>query len=84
MLRHPVKRAISHYYFLRSQQWTLGSAIHDYNLTDFLTLPIKQNNDWSNMMAFRGFWQDGQASVAWLTSTHIAKWVHSVSGVIDT
>lgn len=77
MLRHPVQRAASHFHFMRSQTWTSDSSLQKHDLATFLR-QAKDTGDWSDMMAFRGFWQDGQASVAWLTGTHIAKWVESV------
>ena len=77
MLRHPVERASSHFHFMRSQTWTIDSSLQRLDLTTFLR-QAKDTGDWSDMMAFRGFWQDGQASVAWLTGSHVAKWVESI------
>ena len=67
MLREPVDRAISHFHFMKNQKW--GGAIQNESLSHFLFNTSKQH-----LLDIRDIWQDGQASVSWLTGTHIASW----------
>jgi hypothetical protein len=68
ILRQPVARAISHYYFTKRLKWVESSPYFvKQNLTEFL-------HDRHALLEFRDIWQDGQAGVSWLTGTHIANW----------
>jgi hypothetical protein len=69
MLREPVARAISHFYFARGLDWTKGAPIRKQNLTQYL------QSSKQNLLDTRDIWQDGQAAVSWLTGTHIGSWV---------
>lgn len=71
MLREPVARAISHYWFYRKMSWTKGFKIREQTLSQYLFSP----NNTRNLLATRDIWQDGQAAVSWLSGTHIASWV---------
>lgn len=69
ILRHPVSRAISHFHFAKRLGWTAQHPIfRDERLDEFLKDP-------QTMLEIRDVWQDGQASVSWLTGTHIGNWV---------
>ena len=68
ILRHPVKRTISHFYFAKNLSWTKDHRIRKQTLSEYLDDP-------ESMLETREVWQDGQASVSWLTGTHIANWV---------
>ena len=65
MLRDPVKRSLSHFYF--TQQVYGSPKIKSATLAQFLKDP-------GFLLEERGIWQDGQAAVSWLTGTHIANW----------
>jgi Sulfotransferase family len=71
ILRDPVARAISHYWFYRKMSWTKGMTIREQTLSQYLFSP----NNTQNLLATRDIWQDGQAAVSWLSGTHIASWV---------
>ena len=58
VLRHPVDRAISHFYFARTLSWTAGNPIRTETLEEYLDDP-------QTMLETRGVWQDGQAAVLW-------------------
>ena len=99
MLRHPVKRAISHFYFAKqlaykNKQDKVAKGMTKLDkrqlalrnkhrgapagIPRFLNVTISElvfSND-PNVTFFedRDIWQDGQASVSWLTGTHIASW----------
>lgn len=68
MLRNPVNRAVSHYYFARTLSWTRGRPIRNMTLTEYL-------QDKAEMLQTRTIWFDGQAGVSWLTGTHVDSWV---------
>ena len=65
LLRDPVSRSVSHFYFSRKKKiFKMNSS----SLTEYLHNP-------QDMLESRDVWQDGQASVMWLTGTHVANWV---------
>lgn len=68
MLRHPVQRAKSHYYFSQTLPWTRKRAMRNMTLTEYL-------NNTHEMLKTRGIWMDGQGAVRWLTGTHTANFV---------
>jgi len=70
LMREPVDRAISHFYFHVTKTSGVKDEIRKYkdNLNGYL-------NNYQLMLETRDLWQDGQASVSWLTGTHIAGWV---------
>ena len=68
VLRHPVSRAVSQFYFSRTLSWTQGMSIRQQTLRDYF-------NDYQGMLATRGVWQDGEAGASWLAGTHIGNWV---------
>ena len=53
LLRHPVKRATSHFYFAQTLPWTKQAAIRKQNLSQYLADP-------HSMLDTRDVWQDGQ------------------------
>lgn len=66
MLRNPVARSVSHFYFAKHSQH--GShKLQSASLSAFLSDP-------QFLLEERGIWQDGQAAVSWLTGTHLASW----------
>lgn len=67
MLREPVSRSLSHFYF--TQQVYGSPKIRAATLSRFLSDP-------EFLLEERGIWQDGQASVSWITGSHIAAWAH--------
>ena len=69
LLRHPVDRAISHFYFVKRDQGWATKLLKEVTIEEYLAnFPL--------MMEIRGIWQDGQGSVSWLTGTHIGNsWV---------
>ena len=69
MLRHPVSRAISHFYFAKTLSWTTGLKIRNQNFHEYLF-----DGDKQHLLDTRDVWQDGQAAVSWLTGTHIGSW----------
>ena len=69
MLRHPVKRAVSHFYFSKTLKWTRNGNIRNMTLEEYL-------NDPSEMIKSRTLWADGQAATWWLTGTHAEPWVN--------
>lgn len=65
MLREPVSRSLSHFYFTKQ---VYGSPkMRSSTLSQFLSDP-------AFLLEERGIWQDGQAAVSWITGTHIANW----------
>ena len=64
LLRDPVSRAASHFYFTRKR----GTLNTKGNISEYIRNP-------QNMLETRGIWQDGQAAVSWLTGNHLANWV---------
>ena len=75
MMRHPVDRAISHFYFHKQLK-------HGSNDTEFVNMTLTEYlNNSPKMMKHRSIWFDGQAGIAWLAGTHTSKWVQK--GIID-
>lgn len=68
MLRNPVSRAVSHFYFSKNRRWTQMLKMRRMKLGEYL-------QDKEAMMQSRDLWYDGQAAISWLTGTHLAKWV---------
>lgn len=68
ILREPVARAISHYYFTKQEKWVGDTSFRNQSLAEFL-------HDKDNLLEFRDIWQDGQAGISWLTGLHIGAWV---------
>jgi hypothetical protein len=69
MLRDPVARAVSHFYYLKKQAWTAEiPRFRNQTIQEFL-------HDPETMIRLRDVWQDGQAGISWLTGTHIASFV---------
>ena len=69
MLRDPVDRAISHFYFHKHLPHAQADPkFLNMSLTEFL-------NDSKTMMRHRTIWFDGQAGVSWLAGTHTSSWV---------
>lgn len=65
LLRDPVSRSVSHFHFSRKKRiFKMNSS----SLIEYLHNP-------QDMLESRDVWQDGQASVMWLTGTHVANWV---------
>ena len=65
LLRDPVSRSVSHFHYSRKKRiFKMASS----SLTEYLHNP-------QDMLESRDVWQDGQASVMWLTGTHVANWV---------
>ena len=63
LLRHPVERTKSHFYFSQTLDWLKTSPIRNKTLEDyFKSIPL--------MMATRGMWFDGESSVAWISGLH--------------
>lgn len=60
LLRHPVERLISHFYFSKICPWTEGSPIRQTSLHDYLM-------DYQLMLDTYQIWQDGAAGAVWLT-----------------
>ena len=74
LLRDPVSRSVSHFHFSRKKRIF---KINSSSLAEYLHNP-------QDMLESRDVWQDGQASVMWLTGTHVANWVgikpHQIPG----
>ena len=70
LLRHPVARAISHFYYIKPQKFTADAKMRKQTLSEYLF-----DGDKQNLLKSRDIWQDGQAGVSWITGTHIANWV---------
>jgi hypothetical protein len=69
MIRDPVARAVSHFYYLKKQEWTADiPRFRNQTIAEFLQDP-------ETMIRLRDIWQDGQAGISWLTGTHIASFV---------
>ena len=68
VMRDPVERAISHFYFCKTLPWTAGMRIRTQSLSEYLADP-------ESMLETRDVWQDGQAGVSWFAGVHIAGWV---------
>jgi len=63
LLRHPVERTKSHFYFSQTLDWTKSSPTRNKTLEYyFKNIPL--------MMTTRGIWFDGESSVAWLSGLH--------------
>ena len=74
LLRHPVKRIKSHFYFSQTLDWTKSSPTRNLTLEEYFeNVPL--------MMNTRGIWFDGESSVAWLAGLHSYKWVQSSSSM---
>jgi hypothetical protein len=72
MLRHPVARAVSHFYYAKPQPWTVGTELRSISLHEYL-------QGASHLLRSRIIWADGQAATWWLTGTHIgSSWVVNV------
>jgi hypothetical protein len=68
-LRNPIARSVSHFVFAKTLPWTKEfPTFLNESLGEFL-------HDPETMIMMRDVWQDGMASVAWLTGTHYAGWV---------
>ena len=68
ILRNPIDRAISHFNFIKNQNW-VGDDMKNAKIDDFV-------NNKTLLMAYRGVWQDGSAGVSYLSGTHIGRsWV---------
>ncbi len=52
LLRVPIKRAVSHFYFAKKLPWTKGTKMRDMTLSQYL-------NDPQEMLNTRDVWQDG-------------------------
>ena len=64
-----LKRAISHFNFVKRDKGWATKLLQDVKIEEFL-------EDYDLMMEIRGIWQDGQGSVSWLSGTHIGNsWV---------
>ena len=68
LLRDPIRRAVSHFYFMKTLPWSEGTRMRNQTLSEFL-------NDPASMLESRDVWQDGQAAVSWLSGTHIGNFV---------
>ena len=66
LLREPVARMVSHFYFTKLKRDPLRI---NASLSEYIRDPQK-------MLEARDIWQDGQAAAMWLTGTHVNKWVH--------
>ncbi|CAB9504712.1 expressed unknown protein [Seminavis robusta] len=73
LLRQPVERAVSHFYFWKTRQ--LGGSDTDNNLQQMSLSKYLLEGNKQHLLETRDIWQDGQAGVSWLTGTHIASWV---------
>lgn len=70
LLRDPVARAASHFYFWQTMSWLKKHKMYTQTLSEYVLGGDKQN-----LLDTRDIWQDGQAGVSWLTGTHIGGWV---------
>lgn len=77
LLRDPVKRAVSHFYFLKNMPWTTDSRMRQQNLSEYLS-------DEASMLETRDIWQDGQAAASWLAATHIGTSKAPLEGRVPT
>lgn len=59
LLRHPVERLISLFYFTKTLDRTRGSPLRTISLHDYL-------KDYQFMLNTRGMWTDGTAAADWL------------------
>ena len=69
LLRHPVSRAISQFYYAKTLKWTRNKPIGRMKLGEYL-----QSKE--ELLKTRTIWVDGQAATWWLTGTHVETWVH--------
>ena len=69
MLRHPVKLAVSQFYYAKTLKWTAGTELQSMELGEYLQNP-------SEMIKLHTLWADGQAATWWLTGMHIESWVN--------
>ena len=53
LLRHPVERSISHFYFAQTLPWTKGTVMRQQSISQYLRDP-------QSMLNTRDIWQDGQ------------------------
>lgn len=67
MLRNPVARTISHFYFSKTKSWAIDKQLSKLSLEKYL-------HDPRSMLEYRDVWRDGAASIVWLTGTSIARW----------
>eukprot|EP00538_Stauroneis_constricta_P011455 CAMPEP_0119565066 /NCGR_PEP_ID=MMETSP1352-20130426/28890_1 /TAXON_ID=265584 /ORGANISM="Stauroneis constricta, Strain CCMP1120" /LENGTH=358 /DNA_ID=CAMNT_0007613909 /DNA_START=43 /DNA_END=1116 /DNA_ORIENTATION=+ len=69
VIREPVARTISHFYYFRQQRYCPDDikmmTFNDWMLNSTKEILLRQ----------RDLWHDGQSGVSWLTSTHTAGWV---------
>lgn len=72
MLREPVARAVSFYHYKRAY---LKNKLNTCPLKNYLHNPKK-------MIETQNCWQDGQASVSWLTGTQVITWLGVKSDTI--
>jgi hypothetical protein len=68
ILRDPVSRAVSHFYFSHHLSWTADRKIRTMKLGEYL-------QDKQELMQTRDLWYDGQTAISWLTGTHLSRWV---------
>lgn len=69
LLRNPTSRSISHFHYAKKLPWTEEFPVfRNESLDEYL-------HDPKTMLQTRDVWQDGMASVAWLTGTHTANWI---------
>lgn len=64
MMRNPVRRFLSHYYFSRTQDWSIGTRLRDLPPLKFLYQP-------DALIDALMVWQDGAAGVAWFAGTTV-------------
>lgn len=76
LLRDPVDRVVSHFYFARR----FGKQLEDVDVSN-MTLHEYLHNP-KAMLITRTFWNDGQGGVYWLTGTHTENWW--VDGIPDS
>ena len=56
LLRDPIQRIVSHFYFAKTLAWTQGLRIKHQNLTEYL-------NDMESMMNTYSIWYDGEVGI---------------------
>lgn len=76
LLREPVARAVSHYFYIQTQPW--GKVVLGNNGTSL----EKYMHNKTQLLDSRDVWQDGQAAVSWLSGTHIGRWTGVPKGQI--
>ena len=66
VLRDPLSRAVSEFYFARTLDWTAGMKIREHTLDSYF-------GDVDEMMKTRGVWQDGEAAMSWFAGAYAAR-----------